>query len=146
MENIINEVEAIDFDTLDAGDRVKSWCGKCKGFRMHTVQAKSLVAGKSPKSICMTCNAVHLVRYHRPGTRKKSTKKREVVNPALTWMTLVGEAEVEEWKPYKISGTYSKDDFVEHRKYGKGKVVKVLDKYKVQIIFEVETKTMLQNK
>ncbi len=50
----INRVEKVNLATLEAGDKVKCWCGKCMEFRMHTVKAKSLVPGKSPKSICIT--------------------------------------------------------------------------------------------
>ncbi len=141
-----SENENINLDALEAGDRLKSWCGRCKDFTLHTVQAKTLVLGKAPKSICMVCSAVHMVRLHKPGTRRKSTRKTEAANPALSWLSLVSEVEVEDWIPYQISSTYSKGDFVEHRKYGKGKVLRVLGKHKVQIIFESETKTMLQNK
>ena len=144
MTNNENEIEPIDLDKAEAGDLVKSWCGKCGEFRVHTVKAKTLVLGKPPKSICKTCGALHLVRFKRPGTRR--TRKSAALDPALSWANVVEAAEVDEWIPYQISTTFSKGDFIEHRKYGKGKVLRVLGKYKVQILFQVETKTMLQNK
>ena len=134
----------VDLDKAEAGDLVRAWCGKCGDFRIHTVKARTLVLGKPPKAVCNTCNAVHLARQKRPGTRK--SKKADASVLALSWDSLVGEAEVETWTPYTIGSTYSKDEFVEHRKYGKGKVIRVLGKYKVQILFQMETKTMLQNK
>ena len=145
MTNKINEIERVDFDTLEAGSRVKSWCGKCKDFREHTVQAKNNIPGKSPKSICRTCQAVHMVRFHRPGSSKPKVKVVKI-DPATSWPEQVEGVEVEEWKIYQISESFTKNDFVEHRKYGKGKVLRVAGKYRVKILFKDGIKLMLQNK
>ena len=145
MKNESEETKTININELEAGALVRSWCGKCKDFREHTVHAKATTAKKAPRAVCNTCNALHMVRLHRPGT-KTAKAKVEKVDPQKAWREQVEEVEVEGWKKYTIKEAFTKDEYIEHRKFGKGKVIKVLNKHQVRILFQEGVKLMMQNK
>ena len=138
-----DECEQIDLFVLDVGEKLRCWCGKCKDFRQHRVKGINPLP-KPPQTVCLTCSAVHLARLYRPGTRKKKSTKKPpapVVNP---WVEMFKDFD-DETTDYTISGTYSRNEIVDHKAFGLGKVTEIMTKNKVRIIFEGGVKLMLQN-
>jgi hypothetical protein len=132
----------VDIQTLAVDDAVTCWCGKCKTFRPHTV--KTLQPPKPPKSVCLTCRAVHQVRLVEPGTKKARTEDRALVQVA-PWPELVAGVNPDDATRYAITGNYQPDDFVMHKLFGLGKVVQIGTMQRARIAFEVGIKWMLQN-
>ena len=130
----------INIQALQVDDEVTSWCGKCKGFTLHRV--KTLQAPKPPKSVCLTCKAVHQVRLVEPGKKKKAGTDR----PNLpSWDVLTADAEPELAPKYMITGNFEYGDFIMHSKFGLGCVVEVLTDERVQVSFEAGVKLLIQN-
>ena len=132
----------IDIQALQVDEEVTCWCGKCKTFRPHTV--KTLQPPKPPKSVCLTCRAVHQVRLVEPGTKKARTEDRALVQVA-PWPELVAGVNPDDATRYAITGNYQPDDFVMHKLFGLGKVVQIGTMQRARIAFEVGIKWMLQN-
>ena len=130
----------INIQALVVDEEVTSWCGKCKGFTLHRV--KTLQPPKPPKSVCLTCKAVHQVRLVEPGKKKKTGNERPNL-PA--WDVLTADAEAELAPKYMITGNFEYGDFIMHSKYGLGCVVEVLNDERIQVSFEIGVKLMIQN-
>ena len=137
-----NECEQIDLTALGVGDKLRCWCGKCKDFRQHRV--KGFTPGKPPHTVCLTCNAVHLARLYRPGTRRKKTTKK-AAPPVNRWKELVEDVEAEGTE-YTLQTSFVRDDFVDHKVFGKGKVLELISTKKIRVIFEGGTKVLLHNR
>ena len=136
--------EEVPFDTLDVGDVVRCWCGRCKDFRQHNIKALN-PDGKPPSSVCITCKAVHRVRYYRPGAKKKAAKKppAPVINP---WIALCEGVSAEDCTAYAISGLFAREEFINHSAFGIGKITEIIGPTKVRVTFEAGSKILLQNR
>ena len=132
----------VDIQKLQVDDEVTCWCGKCKTFTHHTV--KLLQPPKPPKSVCLTCRAVHQVRLHQPGTKKK-LKDGPVMPQVAPWPELVAGINPDDAAKYAISGNFQIDDFVMHKTFGLGKVIQIAHEEKIRISFEAGIKWMIQN-
>ena len=139
-----DECEQIDLTKLNVGDKLRCWCGngKCKDFRQHRV--KGFTPGKPPHTVCLTCNAVHLARLYRPGSRKKKVAKK-AAPPVNRWKELVEDVEAEATE-YSLQASFVRDDFVDHSVFGKGKVLELISSKKIRVIFEGGTKVLLHNR
>jgi len=136
--------EEVPFETLGVGDVVRCWCGRCKDFRQHNVKALN-PDGKPPSSVCITCKAVHRVRYYRPGAKKKAAKKppAPVINP---WIALCEGVLADDCTDYAIAGTYVREEFISHSVFGIGKISEIIGPTKVRVTFEAGSKILLQNR
>ena len=132
----------IDIQALQVDEEVTCWCGKCKTFRPHTV--KTLQPPKPPKSVCLTCRAVHQVRLVEPGT-KKARGDGPAMPDVAPWPELVAGVNPDDATKYVITGSYQVEDFVMHKLFGLGKVVQIGTTQRARISFEVGIKWMLQN-
>ena len=101
------------------GDDTETYCGRCKAERMHQVVA--LNADGTPASvICRTCRNQH--KYHEKKSPSSSTSSgttrrvRAAAEPARDAPT--GPA-----RPYSPKEVYAVGEWVEHSKFGQGKVV-----------------------
>jgi hypothetical protein len=130
----------VPLSTLVVDDEVTSWCGKCKGFTAHKV--KTLQPPKPPKSVCLTCRAVHQVRYTQPGTKKATSKDRPNLPP---WSELTADAEVDLAPKYMVTGNFEYGDFIMHKNFGLGCIVEVLSDERIQVSFEEGVKQLIQN-
>jgi hypothetical protein len=127
---------------LLVGNEVSSWCGKCKGWRMHTV--KTLQPPKPPKANCNACRTIHQVRLQQPGTKSAKSDGPKLPNVA-PWAELVAGIQSADARPYTITGGYVLDEFVMHSKFGLGKIIQASHERRVLISFETGIKLMSQN-
>ena len=132
----------IDIQALQVGEEVTCWCGKCKSFTLHTV--KVLQPPKPPKSVCLTCRAVHQVRLHEPGTKKAGSQGPAMPDVA-PWPELVAGVNPDDATKYLMTSDFQVDDFVMHKTFGLGKVVQIGGEQRARISFETGIKWMLQN-
>ncbi len=135
-------VKKIDIQALKVDEEVTCWCGKCKTFTHHTV--KTLQPPKPPKSVCLTCRAVHQVRLHEPGTKKK-LKDGPAMPEVAPWPELVAGVNPDDATKYAIGDNFQLDDFVMHKLFGLGKVVRIDHEKRARISFEAGIKSMIQN-
>ena len=132
----------VDIQSLQVADEVNCWCGKCKTFRTHTV--KLLQPPKPPKSVCLTCRAVHQVRLHEPGT-KKARSQGPAMPDVAPWPELVVGVNPDDATKYAMTNDFQVDDFVMHKVFGLGKVIQIGGQQRARVSFESGIKWMLQN-
>ncbi len=142
------------------GDETDSICPRCKEETIHRV-----VAMKEKKIylvICTRCNSQH--RY-RPSlatiTRKvplPSERQAKVLKKVESARTFRPQVSLKEWQalkevagemetlPYDPGASYSEKQAVVHPTFGLGFVGKVIDKSKIEVVFEYEIKILVMNR
>ena len=103
------------------GDDTDTYCGRCKAERTHQVVA--LNADGTPVSvICRTCGNQHRYREKKEPTATTS-RAAGTTRKARETATLARDAPAGPARPYSPQGVYSEGEWVEHPKFGQGKVV-----------------------
>jgi hypothetical protein len=126
---------------LRAADEVRAWCSKCGELRLSRV--KAITPKRAPRVICMTCDKESTYRQEPPKTRRKKTASKPDPNP---WAERTANVREDRIIPYTISGSFAKDDFLQHKKYGLGVVLELLDSSKMVVAFEDKKRVMVCNK
>jgi hypothetical protein len=126
--------------SLEIDDEVDSWCGKCGGFKPHKVN--TLQPPKPPKSVCLTCKAIHQVRFQQPGSKKAGASDLANIPP---WPELVEGVNPDLATQYTIIGNFKAGDLIMHKTFGLGCVVTTSGRHRVQMLFESGVKWLVQN-
>jgi hypothetical protein len=148
---------------VDVGSEVESMCTKCKLVTVHVVSA--IKDDKITKVMCKSCLSSHRYRpvdeetkaeivqkaQERKLVAQKAARKRAATSAARKWENLLTKVQDEEQEQeqdpteYSIQQTYETNQIINHTKFGKGVVVKIIDDKKVDIVFEDGIRTMAQN-
>lgn len=153
----------IDRKKPHAGGEVDAYCTKCKLDLNHRIVA---MVGEEVKRVkCLTCDGEHNFRKpaaqrerekekkaHRAaihagtasGRESKSAPKTEKSNKALWERSIAGQPP-SAFSAYSIRAGFAVGELIKHSKFGDGVVARVVDPFKVEIIFEDGPKTMAQN-
>jgi hypothetical protein len=135
------------------GDEIDSWCTTCKSVLAHKVVA--LVDGTVDKVICSTCNKKHKYRPNPPksrtkkaaknadGTPKKRVTRRRVKDPAIIWEETLGDRDLSNPSPYTFTGLFKENELIEHKKFGRGLVMRLMGEGKMEVIFKEGTKVLV---
>lgn len=123
---------------LRPGDDTDTWCGRCKAERAHQVVALN-ADGRPATVICRTCGGQH--RYHakkeatapRPGGSARAPRKPADFSQEVP----AGPA-----RPYSPQGVYSAGEWIEHSKFGRGKVA-LARGGKIEVRFESGSRVLL---
>ena len=138
------------------GGEIDSYCTKCKLDLGHRIIAR---VGDAVKKVeCRTCGSHHL--YRRPKSERAAAKpaaKRTTRKTAAERLTAAQRAErdlVATWeqaiagKPptafsaYRTTSTLGQGELIHHSKFGDGYVSRVIDRGKVEILFQDGPRTM----
>lgn len=136
---------------------INAFCTKCKMLLNHVVVSE--IRGSVSKVQCRTCGSVH---KYRGGDKKVTTEKRERTTRtarAKSSMDSQASAEIQaRWQKkkdalpadpviidYRIGGDYRASDVVQHATFGLGFVERVLNKTRVEILFQAGLKVMVMN-
>jgi hypothetical protein len=137
---------------LRPGGNVDSWCGKCKLFLAHTIEA---MVGEKPMRVhCNTCKTQHAYRPHPPAEpRKKAAKAEGGAAPKPTgrtraskYQTLLNSKDMALAKAYSIKDIYAPGDVVKHPSFGVGVVTALKDGTKVEFLFETGPKLLVHGR
>lgn len=138
------------------GDDVEAWCTRCRMNLNHRVIA---VVGNEIKRVqCLTCGGDHIYRppknehsaaesdkETRQHTRKPSGKANS--RSAGEWARFMQEMPPETTpRPYRISEAYQPGEFIAHPVFGTGRVLEIVAREKVQVVFKEGRKILLCNK
>lgn len=129
--------------TYEVGTDIVSWCTKCKLMLDHIISA---LVDELPKKVkCKTCNGHHNYREAEPvkktpGTRKTKKSEYQVL------MAKAEEAGLSATKKYSTKANFKANQMIEHATFGTGFIGSVINRSKVDIIFETGTKRMVQNR
>jgi hypothetical protein len=136
----------------EVGKEIEAYCGKCKEDQVHVIT--SLKGEIVDKVMCKGCNATH--KYKLPKSKEENSEKKRG-RPKTTkgkpagrrrkndWATLVSQIEEEKIIDYTIDSTYREMDAIQHKKFGIGVIIKILDINKIEVVFESNTKILAQN-
>ncbi len=138
---------------LSAGSEIDAWCTKCRMDLGHRIVA--MVASAPKRVICLTCNSEH--NYRAPASEKPKRAAAKPRTSAAERVTVKARAEAERvnnWESriagqahdafirYSMEKTFEPGQLINHKKFGEGYVVNVLDANKIEIMFRDGPKTL----
>ena len=124
---------------LRPGDHTETYCGRCKAERSHQVVALN-ADGTPANVICRTCGNQH--RYREKKETSASTPARATGRRVRANAEPVQEAPAGPARPYSPKEAYSAGEWVDHPKFGQGKVVQARSG-KVEVRFESGVRLLL---
>jgi len=152
------------------GMEIESMCSKCKDATVHMIE---VIKNDIPtRVLCKSCHSSH--RYRAPETaavattvtrKKVSAKstglKKTAAKTAVTrtrktvstktpeqrkWSRLCNKFNIENPKEYVMNEKFLEHDAIQHKKFGLGVVVEILDPNKMSVAFEEGIKTLVHNR
>jgi len=142
--------------SIGPGDDVEAWCTRCRMNLNHRVIA---VLGNEVKKVhCLTCGGDH--QYYPP--KGDESDKRPVREPKPTrskpeprssrrasgeWSRIMKEMPPDvSPRPYKASDTYQPAEYIAHAVFGPGRVLEILGRERMEVIFKEGRKVLVCNK
>ena len=122
------------------GDDVVTYCGRCKAERTHQVVALN-ASGVPATVICKTCGGQHRFRPEKNETTPSASSTRAPRKTSRKNQPL-GEAPAGAARPYSPRETFAEGDWVEHPKFGQGKVM-AARAGKIEVRFESGPRVLL---
>ncbi|HEX8291303.1 MAG TPA: hypothetical protein VF570_06095 [Pyrinomonadaceae bacterium] len=123
---------------LRPGDDTDTYCGRCKAERTHQVIA--LNADGTPATvICRTCGGQH--RYRE---KKETTAAGGAPRKVRTAAAPAREAPTGPTRPYTPNGVYAAGEWVEHPKFGQGRVTQARAG-KIEVKFESGSRLLVHS-
>ena len=104
---------------------VITMCPKCEMELNHVVVAHN-EEGFVEKVKCYTCGTEHRYRPDKKRTTRKSSKKTistQEIDLAKTFEELAEKCKEKKPLPYNMSGSFKKDDVIDHNTFGMGIVI-----------------------
>lgn len=133
------------------GKDVLAYCNKCKLTLSHII-VSMLNTDVIAKVECNTCHSAHKYKEKTPDAVKKrrvTKKKGRKVEPTVPvndiWKDRLSNMEGEHIK-YSIKKKFEIGDLIEHPKFGVGIVQEVVDKEKINVMFQYEIKTLVHGR
>ncbi len=131
---------------ISIGKEVKAFCSKCKTDMIHVVT--KIVDGEIKKVFCKGCNSTH---GYRTGETARKTLRKSTGGAATRrrrkpdWATLISDIDDEHIVDYDLSKDFSNVPAIRHKKFGVGVITNVVDKTKIEVVFQGETKLLAHN-
>jgi hypothetical protein len=124
---------------LRPGDDTDTYCGRCKAERMHQVVA--LNADGVPASvICRTCGGQHRFHVKRESAAPRAAGGAGRTSRASAESTR--DAPHGPARPYSPKEIFAAGDWVDHPKFGQGKVSQARDG-KIEVRFESGSRLLI---
>jgi hypothetical protein len=99
---------------------------------------------------CNTCSGQHNYRLKPPakktGQVRKTTRKTKAgISNLEKYESHFAGLDISQATKYKIEGSFSQDEVVDHPDFGAGIVLSVVNSVKIEILFKDGPKLMVQN-
>lgn len=132
---------------LSAGSEIKHHCTKCDLELWHTIIA---MAGGVPARVkCNTCKSER--NYKAPVAEGRSTRRaNEPARPRASgshpdfYQQKLRDSVMKTPKPYRADQPFDDGDVIDHIKFGRGVVLKLVYPDRMDVIFQDETKTLVR--
>ncbi len=152
-----------------AGGEIDAYCTKCRLDLNHRIVA---MVGDAVKQVeCLTCRGTHTYRRPRSeiaaaaakrlsdkgATRASDRAPRSASAPRETiaartereqkhaWERSIAGQPSSAFRAYRIVEAFNPGDLVRHSKFGDGVIARVIDRGKVEVLFQEGPKTLAQN-
>ena len=142
------------------GDETDSICPRCDDETIHRVVA--MKEKKIHLVLCRRCNSQHRYRPSLAAITRKvplpSERQARVLKKVESARTSRPQVSLKEWQAlkemagemepltYNPTASYSEKQIVSHPTFGLGFVRKVIDKSKIEVVFEYEVKVLVMNR
>ena len=157
---MVDRLKGHPWKTASVGDETDSICPRCDDETIHRV-----VAMKDKKIhlvLCRRCNSQHRYRPSLAAITRKvplpSERQARVLKKVESARTSRPQVSLKEWQAlkemagemepltYNPTASYSEKQIVSHPTFGLGFVRKVIDKSKIEVVFEYEVKVLVMNR
>jgi Zn ribbon nucleic-acid-binding protein len=149
------------------GGEIDAYCTKCKLDLTHRIIA--MVGDQVKKVECKTCGSHHLYRKPkterdaeaaaavkagstvrkskseggpRTASERHAAAERAERERVSTWEKAIAGQPTNAFKPYSVKALLGAGELVHHPKFGDGVVARVIDRAKVEILFQDGPRTM----
>lgn len=123
---------------LRVGDEIATNCGRCKDERTHQIVALG-ARGNAERVVCRTCQSSHLYREEKTGASVRVNRARGAASRAAT----ADAAAIKTLRPYSLGTIYEVNQWINHPKFGEGKVTEVKEGGKITVQFGRDQRTLL---
>lgn len=139
---------------LSAGSEIDSWCTKCRMDLGHRIVA--MVSSRPKRVICLTCGSEH--NYRAPASARDKVKRaprapggaaeratvkaRAEADRVNSWESRIAGQANDAFVRYSMDKTFAPGQLINHKKFGEGYVVTVLEDCKIEIMFRDGMKTL----
>ena len=134
----------------EVGKDVVSWCTKCKMMLDHTIEA---VDGDKIKRVhCNTCQAQHVHRAQKPGTKKAKSRSTKTAgrpqgptnkSKASDYERYLEGRDPSSARRYSMRAVFAAGELIEHPKFGLGVTVSLKDTTKIEVLFPDGPRTLV---
>lgn len=118
------------------GDRIDSYCGRCKMMLAHTVE--TIENGKIKKCHCNTCGAQHAYRPKAP----KKAGVPSALEPS-DYEKLMKSQDASKARKYATSDKFQPPELINHATFGLGIVLNCKESNKIEVLFSDGAKTLV---
>jgi hypothetical protein len=154
-----------------AGGEIDAYCTKCRLDLNHRIVA---MVGDQVKQVeCLTCRGTHTYRRPKseiaheaekraaarayrdagagsraartPGVPRETNAARAEREQRVTWEKSIAGQPASAFRAYRIFETFNPGDLVRHSKFGDGVIARVIDRGKVEALFQEGPTTLAQN-
>ena len=136
---------------IEVGKEISANCTKCKVETVHVIT--KIVDGAIKKVYCKICNSTH--SYRDNNTEKKSSRSRSSSKAPtnktkrsrknISWGELVSVIDDNQIQNYDFTKDYTQSKAIQHKKFGVGVIVEVIDKNKIEVVFQDEKRILAHN-
>jgi hypothetical protein len=153
-----------------AGGEIDAYCTKCRLDLNHRIVA---MVGDQVKQVeCLTCRGTHT--YRRPRSEIAAAADKRIAAKAerstlsssrppksaasreshaaraereqkSAWERSIAGQPASAFKVYRVFETFNPGDLVRHSKFGDGVIARVIDRGKVEVLFQEGPKTLAHN-
>lgn len=142
---------------------IDAWCTKCRMDLNHRIVA--MVGDQVKRVFCLTCKTEH--NFHKPKSAPSpAAAKRASTRPAAarggrttaaereaaaakaertrvaSWERAIAGQPANAFRSFRVTESFAEGELVRHSKFGDGVVTRVVDRQKVEILFQDGSRTM----
>lgn len=139
-----------DHSAKKLGSNVDAWCGKCKMVLAHTIEA--MVGDKPARVHCNTCHSQHSYKPSPPGSRQSGSRDTAAAprqpgkGRVSKYQSLLNSRSSAVAKAYSPKDKYEPGDVLEHPTFGRGVTMAIKDGTKIEVLFEMGSKTLVHGR
>ena len=139
------------------GSEIEAMCGTCKDATVHVIE---VIKNEEPyKVLCKSCHSSHRFRSPDAPVKAKKTTTTTRAKKSATgtasksktpeqrkWTRLCNKVDTENPNDYEMSKSFAENDAIQHKKFGLGVVVEIVNPTKISVAFEDGIRTLVQNR
>jgi len=149
----------------EVGSEIEALCNKCKAATVHVIEV--IKQDKPTRVMCKSCESSHrfrspeeLIEFKKKAAKTKAVKSKAAKSTAVKtkraassktpeqrkWSRLCNKFNIENPTDYQMEKKFSEHDAIQHKKFGLGVVVEIVNSTKMSVAFEEGIKTLVQNR